>query len=262
MHRIKFPYLVLAAFLIFTSCSDRQYQALFQEKDSLRDSTVQKNPLTFDQYRIKSQDILEIRNLQNSKSIVDVNPVAGIVSSQGGASTQPETFQVEEDGTVALPLLGHVQVAGLTRFEAQKLVEGLYRKTVLKYPIIELKIINLKVTILGEIKAQGNYVLTKDKTTLVELIGEAGGLTDKANEKNIKIIRGTEKKNQVTEVDLNDIQSINDPGTLLQSGDIVYVAQNKRAARSDNLQSFSIIVQPALILFNTALIIFTLIHNK
>jgi len=170
-------------------------------------------------------------------------------------------LQVEEDGTVALTGLGHVAVVGLTRYEAQKKIEELYQKTFLKQPIIALRIINLKVTILGEIRVQGNYVLTKDRTTLIELLGEAGGLTERANEKNIKIIRGTEKNPKVTEIDLNNIRSINDPVSILQSGDIIYIAQNKRASRSDNLQNFSTIFQPVLILFNTALILFTLIHK-
>ena len=261
MRRLISSYIILAAIFICTSCSDKQYQALFQEKKSLSDTSTRKKDTITNYYRIKSQDILEIRNLQNSKSIVDLNPSTAMATSQGVATTQPETFQVEEDGAVALTGLGHVHVGGLTRFEAQKLIESLYHNALLKDPIIALKIVNLKVTILGEIKGQGNYALTKDKTTLVELIGEAGGLTDKANEKNIKIIRGTEKNPKVIQIDLNNIRSINDPGTILQSGDIIYVAQNSRAARSDNLQNFSTLFQPVLILFNTALILYTLIHK-
>ena len=96
---------------------------------------------------------------------------------------------------------------------------------------------------------------------MVELIGEAGGLTEKANEKSIKIIRGSEKDPQVTNIDLSNVESINDPKTILQNGDIIYIAQNKRAVRNDNLQNFSFIVQPALLLFNTALIVLTLIRH-
>jgi polysaccharide export outer membrane protein len=260
MRQLIISYLVLFVIFIFTSCSDKQYQALFQERNGMADSAAQKAaPVVINEYHIKSQDILQIRNLQDIKYIVNDAPVNA--NTTGGNASQGQTFQVEEDGTVALPALGRIPVAGLTRVEAQKLIEGLYHKELLKDPIIELRIINLKVTILGEIRAQGNYVLTKDKTTLVELIGEAGGLTERANEKNIKIIRGTEKSPKVTEIDLNNIHSINDPVSILQSGDIIYVAQNKRASRSDNLQNFSTIFQPILILFNTALILFTLIHK-
>jgi len=259
MRQIIFLYLILVPFFICTSCSNKQYQALFQEKKSFSDSSTQRRSVVVNAYRIKSQDLLQIRNLQDIKYIVNDAPVNA--NTSGGNASQGETFQVEEDGTVALPALGRFQVAGLTRVEAQKLVEELYRKNLLKDPIIELKIVNLKVTILGEIKGQGNYILTKDKTTLVEMIGQAGGLTDKANEKNIKIIRGTEKNPKVTEVDLNNIGSINDPDNILQSGDIIYVAQNKRAARNDNMQNLSGIVQPLLLFFNTALIIFTLVRK-
>jgi polysaccharide export outer membrane protein len=264
MRQLIYTYLILGIIFVCSSCSDKQYQTLFQQKNTIADSLSQKtvDNASVNEYRIKSQDILQVRNLQNIKYIVDDAPVSAVTTSGGASTATGQTFQVEEDGTVTLPVIGHVPVIGLTRAEAQKLVEDTYRKSLLVNPIIELKIINLKVTILGEIKVQGNYPLIKDRTTLIELIGEAGGLTERANEKDVKIIRGTEKKQVVTEIDLGDIKSINNQNTILQSGDIVYIAQNKRAARSDNLQNFSTIFQPVLILFNTVLILFTLIHNK
>ncbi|MDP9046699.1 MAG: hypothetical protein M3N14_01095, partial [Bacteroidota bacterium] len=96
---------------------------------------------------------------------------------------------------------------------------------------------------------------------LVELIGRAGGLTEKANETNIKIIRGSQENPKVTEIDLSDIRSINDPRAVLQNGDIIYIAENKRAVRNEKIQNFGSIFQPALLLFNTALIIVTLIRR-
>jgi polysaccharide export outer membrane protein len=142
-----------------------------------------------------------------------------------------------------------------------KLIEDDYRKNVLKDPIIDLKITNLKVTLLGEVKAQGNYPLLKDKTNLVEMIGAAGGLTDRANEKNIKIIRGDPKNPQITEVDLSKTATLADPRLILQNDDIIYIAQNKRAVKNDQLQNINTTLQPALIILNTALIIYTLIHR-
>jgi polysaccharide export outer membrane protein len=90
------------------------------------------------------------------------------------------------------------------------------------------------------------------------MIGQAGGLSDKANETNIKIIRGQQLNPQVTYINLRDIQSINDPRAILQNGDIVYVSQNKRAVRNDNLQNLSTLTQPILLLLNTALVVLSL----
>lgn len=259
MRLLNFTYLTVAILLFCTSCSDKQYQTLFLEQKSLSDTAARQADYKKIEYRIKSQDILQVRNLQDIKYIA--NEAVAVSNGISNSPSQGQEFQVQDDGTVALPELGHIQVVGLTRGEAQKLIEDQYRKTLLKDPIIDLKIINLKVTVLGEIKSQGNYVLTKDRTTLIEVIGQAGGLTDKGNEKDIKIIRGTEQNPKVIDVDLSSLGAVNDPKTILQSGDIIYVSQNKRGARADNLQNFSTVFQPVLLLFNTALIIFTLIHK-
>jgi polysaccharide export outer membrane protein len=257
MFRKVYVYPIIFLIIFCSSCSNRQYQVLFEKKNAIStDSTENKLAVTLDQYHIQPQDILQIRNLQDIDIIATKSSTGE--GGAGGNATAGQTFQVEEDGTVKLPAIGSIKVEGLRRIEAQKLIEDTYAKELLKNPIIELKIVNLKVTALGELKAQGNYPLTKDKTTIVELIGQAGGLTDRADERHVKIIRGTEQNPKVVEIDLNNIQSINSPNSVLQNGDIVYIAQNKRAVRNDNLQNFSIIVQPALILFNTALIILTL----
>ena len=259
--------LLLFAALTFNSCSYKQQQVLFQQpytnSDSSKLSQANSGAGTSD-YLIRSQDILQIRNLQSRKYIVDDAPsgASSTGSSGSGASAgEGQTYQVEDDGTVALPLIGHIAVAGLTRAQAAKKVEDIYRKTELVNPIIDLKIINLKVTILGEIRVPGNYPLVKDKTNLVEMLGQAGGLTDRANEKTIKIVRGDPKNPLVTEVDLSKIQTLADPRIILQNNDIIYIAQNKRAIKNDQLQNVTTTLQPGLIILNTALIIYTLIHR-
>lgn len=111
--------------LVFASCSYKQQQVLFEHQATVVDTTkvndANSGAGTSD-YHIRSQDILEIRNLQNAKYIVDetptaVSPASGGASaagSSGGTSAGAgQTYQVEDDGTVALPLIGHVMVAGL-----------------------------------------------------------------------------------------------------------------------------------------------------
>ena len=241
-----------------SSCSTRQYQLLFEKRAALNDTSYDTKASGLENYKIQPQDVLQIRNLQNIKYIVDETPNAVAGNSQQVNTGIGQTYQVEEDGTVALPLIGSTPVVGLTRTEAQNFIKEVYRKTLLKDPIIELKITNLKVTLLGEVRTQGNYQLTKDKTTLIDMIGLAGGLTDKANEKTVKIIRGTSKSPQVSIIDLNTISSVNDPRAILQSGDIIYVAQSKRAIRNDNLQNLSLLVQPISLILTTLTLLLTI----
>lgn len=255
---------LLALFVLLTisSCNFKQYQILFEKRAALSDSAYQLKETGLENYKIKSQDVIQLRNLQNIRYLVDETPTTISANNSSGTYSQGQTFQVSEDGTVALPVIGSTKISGLTRGEAQNYIRDLYKKSLLKDPIIELKIINLKITILGEISKQGNYILTRDKTTLTEVIGEAGGLTERANEKNIKIIRGNEKSPEVTIINLNNIQEINDPRAILQNGDIIYIAQNKRAVRNDDLQNFSFILQPLTLVLNTIVIVLTLTRIK
>jgi polysaccharide export outer membrane protein len=254
--------------LVFSSCSYKPQQVLFQQQQATGPDTARQKEASgrgTSDYRIRSQDILQIRNLQNAKYIVDELPTSGTsgsaVGSSGGFSGEGQSYQVQDDGTVALPIIGRVAVAGLTRQEAQKKIEAIYSKDVLVNPIIDLKITNLKVTILGEIRTQGNYPLVKDRTNLVELIGQAGGFTEKADEKTVKIVRGDPAHPQVTVADLSQVGTLADPRIILQNNDIIYVAQNKRAIKNDQLQGVTTALQPALIILNTVLIIYTLIHR-
>jgi polysaccharide biosynthesis/export protein len=264
--RFNKPLIILsfiAGILMCSSCATKQQQLLFKQSVPIPDSSHNQNSGNgTSDYHIRSQDLLQIRNLQNIKYIVEETPTSGTAGSSGSMiSSTGQTYQVEDDGSVALPVIGRVKVSGLTRAEAAKQIEDLYRKNVLKDPIIDLKIINLKVTLLGEVKMQGNFPLVKDRTNLIEMIGEAGGLTDKANEKNIKILRGDPKNPQITEVDLSNTRTLADPRIILQNNDIIYIAQSKRAVKNDQLQNFTTTISPILIVLNTALVLYTLIHH-
>lgn len=243
--------LFLALFFL-CSCSYKQQHALFKT-DIATPAPIYNPALPVGNagYKIGPDDLLQIRNLQNISYIANEQP---LVTS----TVQAPAYQVEEDGTVALPVIGRVMVSGLTRYQAARKIESIYKEKLLKDPIIDLKIINLKVTVLGEIRTQGNYLLLKDKTSLVDIIGEAGGLTDKADEKSIQIIRGDKTHPQIIMADLNDIRTLANPELNLQNNDIIYIAKNNRTNRTEATQNASGILQSVLVLLNTGLIIYSL----
>ena len=255
----------LFATLISASCSYKQDQYLFEQKGTATGIGPADSAATIANYRIRPQDILQITNVQNNRSIIDQQ--AGVIGAQSNLQNNQSnntentnnTYTVDDDGNIGLPVIGRIQIAGLTHLEARKKIEDLYSKE-LKHPLLEVKIINLKVTVAGEVKIPGNVPLIKDHTTLIEIIGEAGGLTDKADEKTVKIIR-TNQNSRVDRFDLSNISTLQDPRIYVQNDDIVYVLQNKKAVRNTNLQNFSLIVQPVLLIFNAALIIYTFAHR-
>lgn len=200
--------------------------------------------------------MLQMRNLQDISYVVNI-PVGNNNSNAGASIQQPQTYQVENDSTVALPVLGKVKVAGLTKTEAAKKIQLLYSRSI-KNPIIDLRIVNLRISLFGEVRSPGSYPLTSDKTNLIDVLAQAGGLTEKADEKKIKVVRGGMTDPQVLFFNLNDFRTVSNPAIILQSQDIIYVAQNKRAIKNEKMQDFSTIVQPGLLFLNTALLIFTI----
>ena len=261
---LKFLQVVFAVgiFVVFlSSCSYKQNQAYFERNSREVEAGVKAENYQPIEYKVKAGDVLLVRNLQSIKLITDDASSTGTTSSgpSGGAAGAGLEYQVDNDGAIPVPVLGRVQVAGLSKLEIAKKLDDLYRKNVLKNPIIDVKVVSLKVTLMGEVKKPGNYPLLNDETTLMQMLGEAGGLTDKGNEKKIRIVRGEGlNSKQTIDIDLSDLASLSNPSTILQNQDIIYVEQNRRAIRNDRLQNFTSLAQPALLLLNTALIIFTL----
>ena len=249
----------LSAFLIlialFASCSNRYRNALFTSKsdprEAVKDVFVVNGAESEEHiYRIKSNDLLAVRNLQDLRNIA---PAEGQT-----LQNQNITYRVENDGTVALPAIGKVEVVGLTRKEASDRIQGVYKQSLLKDPIIDVSVVNLKVTMLGEFTKQGNFLLEKDNTSLIEMIGEAGGITQRADPKKLKIIRGNTENPEIVYVNLKDINSLSSKKLILQNNDIIYLEPQTAYGNTERTQIFSSFVQPAILIVNTALIIFNL----
>lgn len=246
---------VLCIALLGSSCSTRYKNALFTNKTDLVTDTVKtvyvvnSDEEAGGYYKIKANDILSIRNLQDIRYIT-------ATETQNG-TTQLTNYRVEDDGNVTLPVIGKVQVTGLGRKEAAAKIEEIYKQKLLKYPIIELTIVNLKVTLLGEFVKQGNYLLEKENTTLIDIIGEAGGISPKADAKTLKIIRGNRQNPQIIYVNLKDINSLARPELILKNNDIIYIEPQGIYNTQERVQSLSSVFQPVLIVLNTALLIYT-----
>jgi polysaccharide export outer membrane protein len=265
MHTNLFRNLLLFMFavVLFSACSAtkaRKSKTLFNAVTDNVSDTIKQVYVVNDQglgdiyYKIKVNDLLAIRNLQDKEFLAKTT--SSTVSAAGDKNSI--TYPVENDGTVNLPAIGKVQVAGLTRKDAALKLQQLFEKSQIKDPIIELSIVNVKVTLLGEFNTQGNFLLERDNTTLVDIIGEAGGIkTETADPKTLKIIRGNRSNPEIIYVNLNDINSLGSKKLILQNNDLIVIQPTKNYALSQKLQSFNNIVQPLLVLINVAVLIFT-----
>lgn len=249
--------LALIALLFLNSCAPRVKNALFQGANDIDPSTVKDIYVVNDQglsdinYKIKINDMISVRNVQNTK----FGASGGVTSA---IAAEAPTFQVDNNGTVNLPSLGKVLLAGLTRREARiKLQELFEAPDKLTDPIIELTITNLKVTLFGEFASAGELPLERDNVSLMEIIGKAGGFTKNADLRTLKIIRGDKKNPEFIYVNLTNKSVIGHPKLILQNNDFIIIEPTKSVMAAERLQSYNNIIQPLLVIVNLAVLIFT-----
>ncbi|WP_293311998.1 polysaccharide biosynthesis/export family protein [Pedobacter sp. UBA5917] len=254
-----------------SSCSVRKQRTLFNAPSDIVTDTIKQVYVVNDQgisdgyYKIKVNDQLAIRNVQNFEFGATTNQANSSTATSStnqnassGSIQNVLSYPVELDGTVNLPAIGKVPVEGLTRRDAAAKIQNLYKTKLLKDPIIELSVVNLKVTLLGEFNKQGNFFIEKENTTLIDIIGDAGGITKTADPKTLKIIRGDRANPEIIYVNLNDINSLASKKLILQNHDIIVLQPTKSSATSDRLQSINNILQPLLVVVNLGVLIFTL----
>ena len=97
-------------------------------------------------------------------------------------------------------------------------------------PIITIKKLNFKVTVLGEVNKPGTYPILNEKATLPEVLGMAGDLSQFANRKTLRIIREENGMRKDFFVDLTDARSLSPESFYLHPDDIVYVQPVPRRA--------------------------------
>lgn len=230
---------LLLALLIFASCSYKRKNILFKtpkkikSKEAVATFNDKGEPIPENKeiyfHRIKTGDRLKVTFLNN----YDIGQAAfQSATSTANSSAGGEGYLVNYDSTVTLPLIGRVNMVGLNRLEAAKKLENEYGKYVIN-PIIEVNILSLSVTMLGEIATPGKILLDKENTTLVDVIALAGGLKDPGKKNMIQIIRGKE----VIQVDLRKIESIYNKNLIVQDGDLIYVKPYGFKAQTESLST-------------------------
>lgn len=195
-------------------------------------TTVVKTDSIAYKHRIKPDDRIII-NFLNNYDLEKNN-----LMNTSASDIEQKSFLVNYDGTVTLPIIGRTMLVGLTRLEAAQTLEKLYSKYIIN-PIIDVSIVNLSVSVLGEVKMPGTYRLDKESTNLVEVLAMAGGATEFGKVYNVKIIRGNLKSPQIIEVDLGESSSLKRTDIIIQDKDIIYVEPMKNKLRSTQFNALS-----------------------
>jgi polysaccharide export outer membrane protein len=220
-------YLFIA--LIITSCTNTKKATYFNEltNGELQYKVEDLEPV------IQKNDILNITITSlngEANQIFNLYSVSTSVGSvNAGTITQTSGYLVDQQGNIQLPMLGTIKAAGLNKNQLKAtLTKSLVEKNILYDPIINIRYLNYKVTVLGEVDKPSVINVPSERITLLEALGLAGDLTMFAKRENVLIIREEAEGKRVTHhINLNSNELLTSPYYYLQSNDVVYVAPTK-----------------------------------
>lgn len=231
---IAFLFLSVMSSPFFTSCVsvDTRKITYFQSADTLTYQVLP--PITPQVTRIQPDDILAITvsSLSEESNVVfnfpNVTPinVSMFPGATGQARMQPLGYLVDSLGKIEMPLVGKVSLAGYTLSQAGDTIKTKLLNY-LKEPTVNVRFLNHKFTIIGEVNNPSVYNLLDDHTTLPDALGMAGDLTIYGLRKNVMLIRTTKDKREVVRIDLTSRDFFNSPYYYLRNNDVIYVDINK-----------------------------------
>jgi polysaccharide export outer membrane protein len=227
----KYPFLlILAAFYLVGCASSREQTKNSVYFSQLSDSLLNQPAVEYSPVFQKG-DILSINvitpNETSARLFNQQGPAAAAGASEGQAPSASQGYLVDESGNITFPYIGAVRASGLKRAE---LTESLGKKLqqFVDSPIVSVRLLNYRITVLGEVSKPGTFSIPSERVTVLDAIGLAGDLTVYGRRNNIRIIRTADGNRQTATLDLNKGNIFDSPFFYLRQNDIVYVEMNER----------------------------------
>lgn len=165
------------------------------------------------------------------------------------ASQAMQTYTVDSEGNINFPVLGKINIGNMTKQDATKLLEDKISSFVTN-PIVNIQIINFKVTVLGEVTQPGTFSVNSDRISILDALGLANDLTIYGNRKNVVLIRDLQGKKEMIHFDLTKTDLFASPYFYLQQNDVLYVEANnarKKNAKYSQSEQFNVTLISAII---------------
>jgi polysaccharide biosynthesis/export protein len=245
---MRYPLILFSFLVIFSSCKVfRSNLMLKTPKDFQYDKLA--DSLSRLDYRIAANDAIQYRIFTNNGfKLID------LATSSNAVFRNDLDVTVESDGSVKMPLIGRVNIIGLTIKQAENLLEDKYSRDYVD-PFVSLRVTNKRVIVFPGNGGQAKVLpLANNNTSVMEALASAGGILEDGKAYKVKLIRqnpADDKKPFVYLMDLSKIEGIVDGGSKVQAGDIIYVEPRYRP-----LATFNREVAPLITLVTSLLILY------
>ncbi|MDN5478786.1 MAG: polysaccharide biosynthesis/export family protein [Chryseobacterium sp.] len=165
------------------------------------------------------------QNYSSSETIQNNTFAGGNTPTQGTINISGPTYVVDSEGNIDFPVIGKLNTSGKTFTEFKDVLRGEMARYIIN-PTVNVRISNFKITVLGEVNRQGDYVISNGQATILNALGMAGDLTMYGKRDDVLVIRTENGQVIHGKINLQDANSINSPYYNLKQGDAIIVASN------------------------------------
>ena len=211
----------------FASCVPQKKMLYLKDAQMIAENLSQEyvNERTVD-YKLQPGDNLFIRFL-NTIDEQSAASLSGDYMSRSNqytseASIYLQSYTLDEDGCIELPLTGKIVLKNLTVDQAKEKLQHELDKFVNQTTLI-VKLSNFNLTVLGEVNRPGLYKVYQSQINLFEAVALAGNMTNFAKNNEVKIIRQTDNGSEIVTVDMGSADILSSPYYYLKPNDIIYV---------------------------------------
>lgn len=229
MNRLTKIGLVAVLFAVaFASCVPQKKMLYLKEAEMAAENISKEyvNDRTVD-YKLQPGDNLYIRFLntmdERSAATLSGDTYSGRSNYMSSdASIYLQSYTLDEEGRIELPLTGKINLKNLTVDQAKEKLQTEVNKFVSQTTLI-VKLSNFNLTLLGEVTRPGMYKVYQSQINLFEAIAMAGNMTSFAKNDEVKIIRQTDNGSEIVTVNMGQADILSSPYYYLKPNDIIYV---------------------------------------
>jgi polysaccharide export outer membrane protein len=217
---------LIFGFLFFISCISKK-DIVYLQFDAVDKENVNNDY----QLRFKPDDLLQIT--VSADDLISVQPFnLPVVAYSALTNTiigqpQLQSYLIDKDGYIDFPVLGKLKLGGLTRIESIDLLKNKLAPDHLKNPIVNINIVNFKITVQGDVELPGSFQIPNERISIFDAIGLSGGLRISGRRDNVLVIREENGNKNQYRINITSNSMLTSPVYYLQQNDVVYVEPNK-----------------------------------
>lgn len=236
------PLFLFVLLLMLSSCDMSKRITYFQDIQEQRAYT---NEQPAPEIRLRPEDKVTIvvnTKVPELSALFNLPYTTRVIGSQSESTNSQGTsgYIIKADGTIDFPVLGMVQAAGKTRDELAAYIKSeLMNRNLVNDPVVTVEFVNLKFSVMGEVRSPGSYPITRDHITLLDALSMAGDLTIDGKRDNVMVLRPNASGNltayTVDMLSFDDVQ--HSPAYYIHQNDYIYVEPNKKRANQSTVNA-------------------------